>query len=119
MRERRITIAAEFSRTPGGRYIADGTFSGEEFREHILWPAIRSIPGEYDHVSVILDGAAGYPSSFLEEAFGGLVRHHDLSADRINQVLSVEAKDPHFETYRRLAERYILDADARRAKASA
>jgi hypothetical protein len=119
MREHRISIASDFSRTPGGLYAVDGTYSGETFREEVLWPAIQSIPANYDHITVILDDAVGYPSSFLEEAFGGLVRVHNLSAQRLLTIMDVEANNPHFDTYRRLAERYIRDADERRAAATA
>lgn len=64
-----INIAKEFSPYPGGRYERFGKFSGEEFRDKLLLPAIEEGP-----VTVELDGVRGYGSSFLEEAFGGLVR---------------------------------------------
>lgn len=31
-----INIAIEYSRTPGARYISDGPFSGEDFRDNFL-----------------------------------------------------------------------------------
>lgn len=65
-----INIANDFSVFPGGRYPSDGKYSGEEFRESILIPALKS----EDSLIVELDGTRGYGSSFLEEAFGGLVR---------------------------------------------
>ena len=65
-----IDVVRDFSRYPAGRTAEDGPFSGQAFRERILVPAL-----EADGViSVRLDGAAGYASSWLEEAFGGLVR---------------------------------------------
>lgn len=67
---REICIAEEFSKYPGGRVYADGEFSGERFREEYLVPALR----ENEKVVVQMDGALGYGSSFLEEAFGGLIR---------------------------------------------
>ena len=66
-----ISVATQFSPTPAGRYRADGPFPGEKFREDLLVPALRAGPGS---VTVDLDGTAGFGSSFLEEAFGGLVR---------------------------------------------
>lgn len=66
-----LHIAKDFTRHPGGRLKSDGPFSGELFRESLLHPRLISSPGG---VSVYLDGTLGYPSSFLEEAFGGLVR---------------------------------------------
>jgi hypothetical protein len=68
--EKLIIIAQDFAVMPGGRKIQDGPFSGELFRKSILEPALRN-----DGTIVIdLDGVRGYGSSFLEEAFGGLVR---------------------------------------------
>ena len=65
-----IEIAQEFSRYPGGRYYSDGPYSGQEFREKVLIPAIEK-EGRFE---LVFDGARGYGSSFLEEAFGGLIR---------------------------------------------
>lgn len=65
-----INIAEEFSRYPSGRFISDGPNSGEKFRNKLLIPALK----ESETVIVVLDGVRGYPSSFTEEAFGGLVR---------------------------------------------
>jgi hypothetical protein len=65
----KISIAQDFSVYPGGRLRADGDFSGEAFREDWLLPNFGQEPLEVD-----LDGTRGFDSSFLEEAFGGLVR---------------------------------------------
>ena len=66
-----INVARDFARYPAGRYISDGPYSGEEFRKRLLLPAYT---GSTDRVVIEFDGARGYGSSFLEEAFGGLVR---------------------------------------------
>ena len=66
-----ISIAKDFSPTPAGRYRSDGPFPGEKFRDDLLLPALRK---DTEPVTVELDGTAGFGSSFLEEAFGGLVR---------------------------------------------
>lgn len=65
-----LNLATQFSRFPAGRYKSDGPYSGEAFRDDFLIPYLR----EHKKVVVELDGALGYGSSFLEEAFGGLVR---------------------------------------------
>ena len=65
-----VRIAADFSRHPAGRYLRDGPFSGEAFRKKFLEPHLAK--GE--DLTIEFDGARGYGSSFLEEAFGGLVR---------------------------------------------
>ena len=66
-----IDVSRDFSRFPSGRYEKNGTTSGEAFRTKILEPALRGSTGK---VKILLDGTIGYGSSFLEEAFGGLVR---------------------------------------------
>ncbi len=65
-----INIASDFSRYPGGRFVSDGPHSGQEFREKFLVPVLES----NETAVIIFDGARGYGSSFLEEAFGGLTR---------------------------------------------
>jgi hypothetical protein len=67
---RTIDVAREYSDTPGGRYRDDGPYSGEEFRDKILIPALTS----YAFVIVELSHAKGFAGSFLEEVFGGAVR---------------------------------------------
>lgn len=83
-----ISIASDFSRFPGGRYVTDGPHSGEKFRDNVLIPAFS----KNEKVSVNLDGTRGYGSSFLEEAFGGLVRKGINVAD-INNKLEIITKD--------------------------
>lgn len=61
----------DFSRFPGPRYIRLGKFSGEAFREEKLVPALEKYNNS---IQVDLDGVAGYGSSFLDEAFAGLLR---------------------------------------------
>ncbi len=61
----------EFTKFPGARYRDLGPFSGEEFRDDKLIPAIEK---EGKNLIVNLDGVFGYGSSFLEEIFGGCIR---------------------------------------------
>ena len=69
-----INVATDFSKTPGGRHITEGPFSGEDFRDKILSPKYQQAKKENKQLRVILDGGYGYAPSFLEEAFGGLAR---------------------------------------------
>lgn len=84
-----IKISKEFSPTPGPRYIHEGKFSGELFRKEILFPKVdlalkNNVPFQVD-----LDGTAGYGTSFLEESFGGLIRIHNLSYDKIIKLMTL------------------------------
>lgn len=76
-----IINVREFSKYPGPRYIHLGEFSGEEFRQSKLIPALI----QDDNVTVNFDGVYGYGSSFLEEAFGGLVRQ-GIDINKINKL---------------------------------
>jgi hypothetical protein len=70
----KITIAKEFSETPGPRSKDEGDFSGEEFLEKILRPAYERAVAEDGALLIDLDGTEGYATSFLEATFGGLAR---------------------------------------------
>lgn len=71
---KRISIAKDFSRTPGGRTSADGDDNGEKFRNTFLEPVIR----EADELEIDIDGVAGLPGSFCDAAFGGVIRRYKL-----------------------------------------
>lgn len=85
-----INIARDFGRYPAGRYLADGPFSGQAFRENLLLPALRR---GNEAVYIELDGARGLASSFLEEAFGGLVREGFDSQTLLGR-LHLQSVDP-------------------------
>lgn len=86
----RINVGREFGRYPAGRYLTDGPYSGQRFREEFLIPALQK-PNE--PIEIVLDEARGLKSSFLEEVFGGLVRA-GYSADDIIGRLSFVTRDP-------------------------
>jgi hypothetical protein len=98
-----ISVAQAFSPYPAGRFRTDGPYSGEAFREDILVPALRT--GEA--VTVHLSGTSGYGSSFLEEAFGGLVRNGYFTADELHKKLKIEAGSSVYEVYKRRVQSYI------------
>jgi len=104
-----ILIAKEFSDVPWGRYPEDGDFCGEIFREKHLLPALkRTNPPE--RVRVNLDGVEGFGSSFLEEAFGGLVRRGFYRPDDLRKRLEVVASKDEFGMYVELIWRYVDEA---------
>ena len=102
-----IDIARDFSPTPGGRFRAMGPASGEQFRE-LLRKALQRKPPE--DVEVILDGVEGYGSSFLEEAFGGLIRKRFIAPQDALRRLHIRAKTKEFETYALEARQYMEEA---------
>jgi len=110
MSQKMIYIATEFSETPAGRYRVDGPFSGQRFREEVLLPALQ----ENDSVEVNLDGVVGFGSSFLEEAFGGLVRAGLVVAD-LRKRLKIKTS---LATYQARIWRYIEDAGQTKQRAA-
>ncbi len=71
-----IKISKDFSETPGARYKSEGKYSGEQFRESLLLSKYLEAKGKNEKLIIDLDGGYGYPTSFLEEAFGGLARKY-------------------------------------------
>ena len=68
------SIAKSYTDTPGPRYENEGKFSGENFRKTILINLIQQAKHQHTKLQIDFDGGYGYPTSFLEEAFGGAVR---------------------------------------------
>jgi hypothetical protein len=73
---KKLKISSDYTDAPGGRLITDGEYSGEDFREEVLRPLLASL-GSDEILEINFDDSYGYPTSFLEEAFGGLAREID------------------------------------------
>lgn len=92
-----INIATEFSRYPAGRFLTDGPFSGEKFRDELLIPLLEKLD-EDAVLEIKLDGARGYGSSFLEEAFGGLFRKlKSFTLEQFLKKVKLNTSDPSLE----------------------
>lgn len=106
---RTIKMGRDFSPCPGGRSRDDGPWCAEAFREDTLRPALV----EEDVVVLHLDCAEGYGSSFLSEAFGGLVRSGTggggFTPEELHRKLRLESRDAILV---REIWSYIDDADA-------
>jgi len=89
----KISIRRDFSPTPGPRYIHEGKFSGEMFRQEVLYPKVLDAIEKKIPFEVNLDGTAGYGTSFLEESFGGLIRIHRLPFDKIMSLMSIISEE--------------------------
>ena len=83
-----IKVINDFTNTPGARYEYQGPFSGEQFRNEILYPKFIEAEKNHEELIVDLDGGYGYGSSFLEESFGGLVRK--LSSENYKNIKNVK-----------------------------
>ena len=104
----KISIAKDFSKYPAGRFPEDGPYNGTTFREEMLVPRLNELTAP-ERLEVTLDGVAGVGSSFLEEAFGGLVRS-GMPKELLEERLIVSAKDETLRDFAKLAKRYIEEA---------
>ncbi|MCB5412179.1 STAS-like domain-containing protein [Pseudogemmobacter faecipullorum] len=92
-----IHVGRDFHDAPGGRYVEDGPGNATDFRNKFLLPVLTS----GGRAEIELDGVPGLPSSFLEEAFGGLVRL-GYRADKIRETFSFIVKEPSFKRFPQL-----------------
>lgn len=67
----------------------DGPFSGARFRNEWLIPILT----EGEKAIIEMDGTRGYGSSFLEEAFGGLIRQ-GYTQDQVQSAFELHSSDP-------------------------
>ncbi len=86
-----LRVARDFTVNPGPRKKEDGQFSGEEFLTLELEPKFREAYNAKSILTVNLDGVSGYPTSFLEEAFGGLAR--SFGSRVVNRHLEIISED--------------------------
>ncbi len=113
MAEMILSIPNEYSKFPAGRTPADGPFNGQRFREEFLLPALHRALAAKSKLVVSLDGAGAYSSSFLEEAFGGIVRAKVFSNDVLSGLLEIRAEDAAYRPAKIDAESYMAEARAR------
>ena len=101
-----INIANDFSSAPAGRFPEDGPFNGTTFREHFLVPALS----DGAELTIDLEGVSGFGSSFLEEAFGGLVRINHFDKNDLLTRIKVIFKDPALVFYADSITDFITEA---------
>lgn len=89
----KITVIKDFGRKPYGRYQDQGEFSGERFRKEVLAPKLKQASSTGVKVEVILDGYNRYGRSFIDEAFGGLIREEGFSSAQLHNLLEIVHSD--------------------------
>lgn len=108
--EVRIEIAKDYSAYPAGRDEADGPFNGERFRKQHLLPKYNQAVRDGVELVVSLDGVMSFGSSFLEEAFGGLIRREMVEKSDLKRRLKVVTSRPGNARYESAIKRYIDQA---------
>lgn len=88
MTTKEILLVKDFNEKPYGRYRTDPPdcrlTSGETFRQEHLAPALK----KFDKVIVDLSGYNRYGRSFLDEAFGGLIREEGFTSTELEEKLT-------------------------------
>ena len=88
-----IKIATKWSKSPTGRYLQDGKSNATSFRKEFIHGPLAS--GERFFID--LDGTDGYGSSFLDEAFAGLIRDKLVAkSDFFNRFEFKSDEDPSY-----------------------
>ena len=106
MNKNTISIAEDFSAYPAGRYPADGEYNATTFRKEVLIPALT----DDTRVDVTFDNVVGIGASFLDEAFGGLIRAEGMTKEFLDAHLLLTTTEPELEAFVKLARRYITEA---------
>lgn len=105
-----LNIAEDFGKYPAGRTVSDGPFSGERFLKEFLVPRLREAVSTGGKLTVSMDGLLACGSSFLDSAFGGLIREGYFQRDQVKRHLVVVATSNELERYRDAVVRYIDQA---------
>jgi hypothetical protein len=101
----KIDLAADFSAHPFGRYPVHGPVNGQRFRNEVLVPALN----RSKVVLVDIDGTSGLSSSFLDEAFAGLVRMGAVPRETFFDRIQIKSmRDP---TYIEDIAEYVGEAE--------
>lgn len=110
-----VKVATRFSRHLGGRYKADGPWSGEAFRDSVLLDGLEQALKTKKPLVINFDGVAGTPTSFLEEAFGGIFRvRPQWTLAQVKPLLKLEAPNsPFLQSFMALAYQF-MDREAQR-----
>lgn len=92
-----LNIAKEYTRCPGARYESEGDYSGERFRNDYLAPMLKAALEAGVKLEVVLDGSAGYSTSFIEESFGGLIRTDHFTLQEVkDNIIIISNEDPSY-----------------------
>lgn len=104
-----IKISEDYSKYPIGRFPDDGDYSGARFRDEYLYPKLNEIIAfdKNEKLIVNLDGVRSFGSSFLEEAFGGLIRRGYFTREQLKNKLVIEYTQKNMRIFADLIKDYI------------
>ena len=99
---------SSWTKFPGPRYIIQGDWSGEAYRKEVLLSAVRKAIENNEKLEIDLEGTLGYGSSFLDEAFAGLIRMGEFKKEEILNTLVFKSNT--IPAYKEEAMQYITEA---------
>ncbi|NRP11462.1 hypothetical protein XMM379_000632 [Aliiroseovarius sp. xm-m-379] len=106
-----IDISKEYAAYPAGRDENDGPFNGQRFREEILLPRYNEAKEAGKRLIVSLAGVMSFGSSFLEEAFGGMVRVEGINKKDFLDRLEIRSDRASDKRYIAAIREYIKEAN--------
>jgi len=106
MNKSKISIAEDFSPYPAGRFPDDGKYNAATFRTEVLMPALT----DNEYVEVTFDKVVGIGASFLDEAFGGLVRKEGMTKESLGSHLRSTTREAERAAFVTLTQRYTDEA---------
>lgn len=101
-----INVANDFSIIPSGRQKSDGSATGQHFYE-ILVDAISKLENS-ERLAINFDGVLTAGSSFLDEAFAGLIRNKVMTQKEFHKTIVIIANE-HPEIKEKIS-KYVKDA---------
>lgn len=90
----KINVLSDFSPYPGARFESDGPFSGEEFYNKLLKPKMKEALEKKTKLIINLDGTNGYASSFIDQAFGVMLRGEFNQKDIDETIEYISEEEP-------------------------
>ncbi|WP_405118443.1 STAS-like domain-containing protein [Pseudomonas leptonychotis] len=92
MKEIKISVIKDFHPRPYGRTIdPDGAGSGESFKIFLEEKIKRLQDDEF--LTIDLSGFNRYDRSFIDEAFGGLIRSKSITPEKFNSKVKYKHKE--------------------------
>lgn len=101
----KINVANDFSIIPSGRQISDGSATGQHFYK-ILVDSLSNLL-EDEQLIIDFDGVLTAGSSFLDEAFAGLIRNKIITKKDFNKIIVIVANE-HPEIKEKIS-KYVKD----------
>lgn len=99
---------ADFSKTPNGRTSEDGPYNGYRYRVQFVRPAFKEALENNKVAQFDFDDIVPPGSSFLDEAFAGLIKEDGYPLDTVKKHISFISK---FPLYKMQIEDYYVDAE--------